>query len=97
MYGAFYVVADLDAYLADPQGYLAAHPLPILDDLLKFNRPRKEWKFDDLASAVEGSAQRPVVRQRQADVPGRDLRRLPPAERRRRRRSAPTSPSSTPR
>ena len=54
MYGAFYVVEDLDAYLADPPGYLAAHPLPILDDLLKNNRPRKEWTFDDLASAVEG-------------------------------------------
>ena len=35
-------------------GYLAAHPLPILDDLLKNNRPRKEWTFDDLASSVEG-------------------------------------------
>jgi putative heme-binding domain-containing protein len=54
MYGAFYVVADIAAYLADPPGYLAAHPLPILDDLLKDNRPRKEWVFNDLASAVEG-------------------------------------------
>jgi putative heme-binding domain-containing protein len=54
MYGAFYVVDDIAAYLADPPGYLAAHPLPILDDLLKNNRPRKEWTFDDLASAVEG-------------------------------------------
>ncbi len=54
MYGAFYVVEDIAAYLADPPGYLAAHPLPILDDLLKNNRPRKEWAFDDLASAVEG-------------------------------------------
>ena len=53
MYGAFYVVEDLDEYLADPAGYLAKHPLPIHDDLLKINRPRKEWKFDDLASAVE--------------------------------------------
>ena len=54
MYGAFYVVDDIAAYLADPTGYLAAHPLPILDDLLKNNRPRKEWTFDDLASSVEG-------------------------------------------
>jgi azurin len=53
MYGAFYVVEDIAAYLADPTGYLAAHPLPILDDLLKNNRPRKEWTFDDLASSVE--------------------------------------------
>ena len=53
MYGAFYVVADIAAYLADPPAYLATHPLPILDDLLKNNRPRKEWAFDDLASSVE--------------------------------------------
>ena len=44
MFGALYVVADLDEYLADPEGYLAKNPLPIADDLLKFNRPRKEWK-----------------------------------------------------
>ena len=30
-----------------------SHPLPILDDLLKDNRPRKEWTYDDLASGVE--------------------------------------------
>jgi putative heme-binding domain-containing protein len=53
MYGALYVVADLDEYLADPEAYLAAHPLPIVDELLKFNRPRKEWKFEELASSVE--------------------------------------------
>ncbi len=53
MYGAFYVVEDIAAYLADPTTYLASHPLPILDDLLKNNRPRKEWVFDDLASSVE--------------------------------------------
>ena len=40
MYGALYVVEDLDDYLADPEAYLAKHPLPIKDDLLKFNRPR---------------------------------------------------------
>jgi putative heme-binding domain-containing protein len=53
MYGALYVVADLDEYLADPEAYLAGHPLPIVDELLKFNRPRKEWKFEELASSVE--------------------------------------------
>ncbi len=54
MYGAMYVVEDLDDYLANPEEYLTKHPLPIKDDLLKFVRPRTEWKFDDLkASAVE--------------------------------------------
>jgi putative heme-binding domain-containing protein len=52
MFGALYVVEDLDEYQADPEGYLAKHPLPIADDLLKNNRPRKEWKLDDLAAAV---------------------------------------------
>jgi putative heme-binding domain-containing protein len=52
MYGALYVVEDLDAYEASPESYLAANPLPIKDDLLKDRRPRTEWKFDDLASDI---------------------------------------------
>jgi putative heme-binding domain-containing protein len=48
MYGALYVVADLDAYLADPEAYAAANELPIRDDLLKDRRPRTEWKLADL-------------------------------------------------
>jgi putative heme-binding domain-containing protein len=52
MYGALYVVADLDEYLADPEGYLAKNPLPIQDELLKFIRPRTEWKFEELAGAL---------------------------------------------
>ena len=54
MYGALYVVADLDAYLENPEAYLASHPLEIKDELLKDRRPRTEWKFDDLAGAVGG-------------------------------------------
>ena len=53
MYGALYVVANLDEYLADPTGYLAKNPLPIKDDLLKYNRPRTEWKLEELAGAVK--------------------------------------------
>ena len=79
MYGALYVVADLDEYLADPEAYLAKNPLPIKDELLKFNRPRTEWKFEELAGAVEKMQGRPVVRQRQADVHGGELRRVPQA------------------
>ena len=52
MYGALYVVEDLDAYLENPESYLASHPLPIHDALLKDRRPRTEWKLDDLATAV---------------------------------------------
>src|SRR3954453_3388494 len=53
MYGALYVVEDLDEYLADAEGYLAKNPLPIVDELLKFVRPRKEWRFEELASSVK--------------------------------------------
>jgi putative heme-binding domain-containing protein len=53
MHGALYVVADLDAYLENPEAYLAKNPLPIKDELLKFNRPRTEWKLEELADAVK--------------------------------------------
>ncbi|MEX2112912.1 MAG: PVC-type heme-binding CxxCH protein [Pirellulales bacterium] len=52
MYGALYVVDDLDAYLDNPEAYLAAHPLEIKDALLADRRPRTEWTVDDLAVAV---------------------------------------------
>jgi putative heme-binding domain-containing protein len=52
MFGALYVVPDLDEYLADPEAFLAKNPLPAQDPLLKFNRPRTEWKFDELAPEV---------------------------------------------
>ena len=48
MYGALYVVEDLDAYNSDPAKYLAAHPLPIEDELLTRNTRRQEWKLADL-------------------------------------------------
>ena len=54
MYGAMYVVDDLEEYLADPAAYLAAHPLTIKDDLLKDRRPRTEWTLADLEGSVNG-------------------------------------------
>ena len=53
MYGSLVVVERLDDYLADPDGYLDAHELPIQDELLKFTRTRTQWKVEDLAVAVE--------------------------------------------
>ena len=53
MYAALYVVEDLDEYLADAEGYLAKHPLEIKDELLKFNRPRTEWKYEELVDEVK--------------------------------------------
>jgi len=52
MFGALYVVADVDDYLADPEAYLAKNPMPISDELLKFIRPRTEWTFAELAPAA---------------------------------------------
>jgi putative heme-binding domain-containing protein len=53
MYGALYVVADLDAYLADPAGYLARTKLQPRDALLEDRRPRIEWTVADLTGPVQ--------------------------------------------
>jgi putative heme-binding domain-containing protein len=53
MCGALYVVDDLEHYLGDPESYLARNPLAIADELLKLTGPRKEWKFEELASAAQ--------------------------------------------
>lgn len=53
MYGALYVVENRQAYLADAERYLKAHPLEIQDELLKFSRPRKEWKLAELVTSME--------------------------------------------
>ena len=53
MFGALYVVNDLDGYLANAEDYLRKNPLTAKDELLKFNRPRTEWKFEELAPVVE--------------------------------------------
>jgi putative heme-binding domain-containing protein len=52
MHGALYVVESLEEYEAGPEAYLAKHPLKVEDELLKYNRPRKEWKLEELASDV---------------------------------------------
>jgi len=52
MFGALYVVDDLESYLADPAAHLAAKPLEIRDELLKDRRPRTEWTLADIESDV---------------------------------------------
>ena len=52
MYGALYVVDDLDAYLADPEKYVVAARMTPRNALLKDRRPRTEWTFADLALPV---------------------------------------------
>jgi putative heme-binding domain-containing protein len=48
MFGALYVVENLEEYQANPESYLAAHPLELRDDLLRSIGRNTEWKFDDL-------------------------------------------------
>jgi len=53
MYGALYVVSNLNDYLANPKAYLAGHPMSIKDELLAYNTRSHEWKFGELVSAVK--------------------------------------------
>ncbi|MFO0868289.1 MAG: PA14 domain-containing protein [Pirellulales bacterium] len=53
MYGALYVVENLEEYQADPAAYLAAHPLPLRDELLKSIGRNTEWTYNDLIDTVK--------------------------------------------
>jgi putative heme-binding domain-containing protein len=50
MYAALYVLANLEEYQRNPKAYLAANPLPIKDELLKFTAQNREWKFEEILS-----------------------------------------------
>jgi putative heme-binding domain-containing protein len=52
MYGALYVVSDLQAYESDPLAYLAANTLAMKDDLLKYLGRNTDWQLDDLKGDV---------------------------------------------
>ena len=52
MYGALYVVEDLQEYQSSPAEYLAAHPLEMKDELLKFIGRNTDWKFEQLVEHV---------------------------------------------
>lgn len=52
MFGALYVVENLNDYQADPEGYLAANSLEVQDELLKLQSRNHEWKFEELIGAV---------------------------------------------
>ncbi len=68
MYGALYVVDDLKAYLADPEGYLVKHPLKMRDELLKFMDRNTPWKYDDLIGPVGRIAPSQEMKQGQEDM-----------------------------
>lgn len=52
MFGAMYVVEDLDAYTADPVAYMAAHPLEARDELLTYLDRNTEWTLAVLQEDV---------------------------------------------
>ena len=57
MFGSMIVVANLDQYEQDPTTYLATHKIRPQDELLKYNRPLKNWKYDELAPALDRLAE----------------------------------------
>ena len=80
MYGALYVVEDLKQYLADPTEYLASHPLPLHDELLKYTGRNTEWTFEELSMSVnmlagDHSAENHTGEARQFEV-GKSLFRI---------------------
>jgi len=52
MFGALYVVEDYDQYQANPEAYLAEHPLELHDELLKFTARNTDWQYDELISKL---------------------------------------------
>ncbi len=52
MYGALYVVADIEQYNLDPEKYLANNKLEFKDDLLKLSSRGREWKVEELLADV---------------------------------------------
>lgn len=67
MYGALYVVGNLAEYQSNPAEYLAAHPLEMKDELLKFIGRNTDWKFEQLVEHIS-----PLPHGRSYDV-GRNL------------------------
>lgn len=53
MYGALYVVPNYEAYMGNPEEYLAGLDLPVKDELLANNSRGQQWKFDDLKADIK--------------------------------------------
>ncbi|MEM8945115.1 MAG: PVC-type heme-binding CxxCH protein [Planctomycetota bacterium] len=53
MFGTLIVVKDIDQYNADPAGYLASNSIKPRDELLKFNRPLRNWKYEELRPSLD--------------------------------------------
>ena len=66
------------SYLADPEAYLAGHPAADRRRAAQVDPPAHGVEVRRPGRVGRPARHRPLVRQRQADVPGRHLRRLPP-------------------
>jgi putative heme-binding domain-containing protein len=53
MFGALYVVANLEEYQRSPEAYIAANPMTLKDELLKSIGRNTEWKYDNLVASVK--------------------------------------------
>jgi putative heme-binding domain-containing protein len=53
MYGALYVVKNLEEYQANPAAYLASANLEVKDDLLKMSSRSHQWTYDELTGELE--------------------------------------------
>ncbi|MCH7725635.1 MAG: HEAT repeat domain-containing protein, partial [Planctomycetes bacterium] len=53
MYGALYVVANVEEYQANPEAYLASAKLTIKDELLTYITRNHEWTFEELFGEVK--------------------------------------------
>ncbi len=54
MYGALYVVENLEQYQANPEAYLASAKLEVKDDLLKNSSRSDPWTYDELVGDLPG-------------------------------------------
>ena len=57
MFGALYVVKNVEQYQQNPKAYLASNSLKVCDQLLKFNRPLKDWTFEELKPQLDRLAE----------------------------------------
>ncbi len=53
MFGAMYVVASLDEYLASPDTYLTNNSLPVKDSLLSMTGRNHEWTIAELSADIK--------------------------------------------
>ena len=79
MYGALYVVEDLDAYLENPEGYLASHPLEIKDRAAGRSPAANRVEARRPGGQRDRAEGRAIVWQRQANVSSGRLHRVPQA------------------